>query len=32
MTVGPRHSWDPEEQQRRMAERMARNNAAMEKG
>jgi NAD(P)-dependent dehydrogenase (short-subunit alcohol dehydrogenase family) len=31
MTVGPRHSWDPEEQQRRMAERMARNNAAMEK-
>jgi NAD(P)-dependent dehydrogenase (short-subunit alcohol dehydrogenase family) len=31
MTVGPRHSWDPEEQQRRMAERMSRNQAAMGK-
>ncbi len=28
MTTGPRHAWDPEEQQRRMAERQARIDAA----
>jgi NAD(P)-dependent dehydrogenase (short-subunit alcohol dehydrogenase family) len=31
LTTGPRHAWDPEEQQRRMAEREQRRAAAMAK-
>jgi NAD(P)-dependent dehydrogenase (short-subunit alcohol dehydrogenase family) len=31
MTVGPRHAWDPEEQQRRMAQRAAWQNPAVAK-